>query len=119
MTDRENRLYQKSYGRNRHAPDYTRCCELVMGPERYFNSHQCRRKRGHGPDEAYCKQHDPAVVAARREKQEARWKAEFNRDRIQWNGKVFLEALQQIADGHNDPRGLAQEVIAKFKEGER
>ena len=28
-----------------------------------FQSYQCSRKRGHGPDGLYCKQHDPERIA--------------------------------------------------------
>lgn len=55
----DNKLYPKSYGRwagkpNGTKPDYARCAEHVFGS---YYSHQCSRKRGHGPDQAYCKQH--------------------------------------------------------------
>jgi hypothetical protein len=35
------------------AEDPTRCIEEVDG----WIPHQCSRKRGHGPDGLYCKQH--------------------------------------------------------------
>jgi len=37
--------------------DKTRCIERVWGTERFSTYHQCQRKRGHGPDGLYCKQH--------------------------------------------------------------
>lgn len=37
------------------APDYSRCCEVVSHGTGL--SKQCSRKRGFGPEEAYCKQH--------------------------------------------------------------
>lgn len=38
------------------AEDPTRCTESVL-PAREWISKQCTKKRGHGPDGAYCKQH--------------------------------------------------------------
>lgn len=37
-------------------PDFTRCAEEVHSTYGFIH-HQCSRKRGHGPDNAYCKQH--------------------------------------------------------------
>lgn len=124
MTERSNDLYPKSYGSwagdpKGHQPDYSRCCQEVWSNERWSRHSQCQRKRGHGPDGAYCRQHDPEVVKARRAASDARYKAEFNEKRYGWHGKTFFDALQLIADGHNDARGLARETIDKFKEGER
>jgi len=47
------------------AEDKTRCVESVYHIFRDFISSQCSRKRGHGPDGLYCKQH--AMEIARRE----------------------------------------------------
>ena len=51
--------YRKAYGvwggnPKGHAPNYERCAADVHTGW-HFN--QCSRKRGHGPDGAYCKQH--------------------------------------------------------------
>lgn len=100
------------------APDFTRCCEEVTtyigGWPRY---HQCARKRGHGPDGAYCKQHDPVAVKAREEASQARYTADYNKRRYGFHGEKFFNVLKEIAEGHNDARGLAQETIDKFMEG--
>ena len=37
--------------------DETRCIEEVTETEGWGHRYQCRRKRGHGPDGLYCKQH--------------------------------------------------------------
>ena len=37
------------------TPDYERCCEVVSNG--IGLTKQCSRKRGFGPDNAYCKQH--------------------------------------------------------------
>ncbi len=122
----ENRLYPKSY--NVWAgnpagvrPDYTRCCEAVVPNERggSWHQHQCNRKRGFGPDEAYCKQHDPAAAQKRREASDRKYNEEFNKRRYEWHGKKFFDALQVIANGHNDARQLAKDVIDEFMKGHR
>jgi hypothetical protein len=37
--------------------DETRCLTMVGAPPHYLHFHQCKRKRGHGPDGKFCKQH--------------------------------------------------------------
>jgi hypothetical protein len=102
-----------------HAPDLTRCCEKVFGSLGSPGGKQCSKPRGHGPDGAYCKQHDPAAVKARQVASSAKYDAQMNEARYGWNGRKFYAALVKIAEGHNDARGLAQEVVDEFKKGER
>jgi len=109
--------YKKFYGDNvKHPPDLTRCCEEVT---RYIGNWphygQCTRKRGFGPDEAYCKQHDPEAVAARRKEADERGESKYRQQRLEWAGPRFFKVLKQIADGHNDPRSIAQEAIAPYR----
>lgn len=61
-TKRTPRVYNQWGGRPREE-DAARCIEYVWDG---WRNHQCSRKRGHGPDRLYCKQHDPDAVAARR-----------------------------------------------------
>jgi hypothetical protein len=119
MTERST-LYPKKYGTwagypQGNPPNYGLCCERIFGALGSPGGHQCNRKRGHGPDGAYCKQHDPEAVKARRIAASARYNAEMNEARYGWNGRKFYAALVEIAEGHNDARGLAQEVIDQFK----
>jgi hypothetical protein len=123
-TDIGRKRYQKAYGAwaglpKGNPPDYSRCCEEVHSRDRWTKFYQCTKPRGHGPDGAYCKQHDPAAVQARRTASDARWNEKWNAERYQWHARSFFDALVKIAEGHNDARGLAQEVIAEFKSGER
>lgn len=116
-------LYQKSYGGwagspDGQRPDYTRCCIEVgrpLGRTTMFG--QCLKPRGHGPDGAYCKIHDPDAVKARQAKQHSEYVTKHNKRREEWYGPEFLAALRKIAAGHNDPRALAAEVIATFEAG--
>lgn len=116
-------LYKKAYGAwagfpEGHKPDYSLCCEEISTNERWSKQYQCGRKRGHGPDGAYCKQHDPEAVKARREATDAKQREKWNVKRYEIHGRTFFEALEKIAAGHNDARGLAQAVIDTFRDGE-
>ena len=120
----ENKLYPDKYGDwagnpNGHKPDYNRCCFEVTSTERWARQYQCNRKRGHGPDKAYCKIHDPAAVKARRNAQDDKWDREFNARRYEIHGRKFYDTLKLIAMGHNDARGLAKLVLDEFDAGAR
>jgi hypothetical protein len=111
-----HRLYPKSYGAwggnpSGTVPNYLFCCVAVRPSGRWPVPHQCRKPRGHGPDGAYCKQHDPVVVKAREDARDARGAEKWKARLYEVYGKKFYETLVKIADGHNDARGLAQEVI--------
>ena len=54
-------------------------------------------------------------MKARQEAAERKYRDETNKRQVQWHGSLFLAALRQIADGHNDPRSLAREVIEKYE----
>lgn len=113
-------LYPEYYGLHyqKNAPDYSRCCESVrQADSRWPRYHQCVRKRGHGPDGAYCKQHDPEAVKARDEASRKRSDEQYQNRRYEWHGRSFFDVLVKIAEGHNDARGLAQEAIDKFRKG--
>jgi hypothetical protein len=56
-------------------------------------------------------------VSARRAAAESRQKAKWNNLRYEFHGREFFSTLVKIAEGHNDPRGLAQSVIDVFQEG--
>lgn len=99
------------------AEDPKRCVKSLM--DRWHpGGYQCTRPRGHGPDGCYCKQHDPAAVAARTVVRDAAYSAKLAADNLRRQkaeaGAKALDALKQIADGHNDPRSLAQELLDQF-----
>lgn len=124
VIERDNAAYKPRYGEwagrpNGAAPDYDRCCFEVFSNERGVIHHQCNKKRGYGPGSAYCKTHDPDAVKARQAEAHAKYTKQYNAQRYGLYGREFFNALEQIANGHNDARGLAAEVIAKFKAGER
>lgn len=121
----ENKLYPVSYNQwagnsAGRKPDYERCCEEVSpsGVSSLTMFRQCNRKRGFGPDKAYCKQHDPEARKARQAERDRKYYAKANQDRYKWHGPEFFDVLEKIANGHNDPMTIAKEIIEKFKAGE-
>jgi hypothetical protein len=77
--------------------------------------HQCYNGRGYGPEEAYCKIHDPAKVEARRKASSERGEREFQDMRITLAAPAFFAALCKIADGANDPRQVAADAIKNHR----
>lgn len=109
------RRYNKWAGNpHGHKEDVTLCIVDVTPNERagFAHSHQCNRKRGHGPGGLYCKQHDPESVKARRaasnKAYEDKWHAKMRPYRQR---DAYKKALEEIAAGHNDPRSLAAEAL--------
>lgn len=97
--------------------DLTRCVESVIGNERGSIPRQCSRKRGHGPDGLYCKIHDPAFIAEKDKKEQRKWDLERELSYVtKYKCETFFRALKQIADGHNDARGLAKETIGLLRD---
>jgi hypothetical protein len=111
-------LHKERYGEwggnpsgNRPLPD--RCAhEVYDGMTRIFS--QCARKRGHGPEGAFCKQHDPDMVKARNQKSADDYREKRRREALRQSG-TYIAALRKIADGHNDPRALAAETLDQFE----
>ncbi len=102
------RFYGRAYAGTR--PDFTKCCEGVAGNA--WGSKQCSRANGHGPHGAYCKQHDPVSLKAKKDARYAKWSAESeNSARNREFAAACRKAIRDIAAGHNDPRGLAQSII--------
>jgi hypothetical protein len=91
------------------------CCIATVTPNErggFARSHQCTRKRGHGPDGLYCKQHDPAAVSRREAELRRRYDEKMNRRmRPVHQMETFRSALEKIASGHNDPRAVAIEAL--------
>jgi hypothetical protein len=113
-------LHKKAYGEwagnpRGIPPDPTRCCEEVHERGRGIHFYQCSKPRGYGPEEAYCKIHDPAEVKRRNDKAEAKYREQVRQWKIEKNGPELLEVVQKIANGHNDAMGLAQETLTRLK----
>lgn len=90
-----------------------RCCTQVhfyIG--RWPHTKQCDRK---GVVEEggkfYCKQHSPAEVKKREKASQEKWDAQSKQWILERRGPAAHKVLQQIADGHNDARGLARAFL--------
>lgn len=93
---------------------HPRCQEVVQAYWTNWPSfHQCERRAK--VDGRWCKQHDPEAVKAREAERTAKWNADMATRRVELAGQRFLNALRQIADGHNDPRTLARDTIKEFE----
>ena len=75
--------------------DKTRCIIEVCEPGRGINFYQCRRKHGFGPKGEYCRQHDPAAVAARGKKRTEKYEAERVIRDSRWNDEAVGRWLRQ------------------------
>ena len=111
-------LHRKAYGQwagqpNGTPPDPARCCEEVH--DRFVKFHQCNRNRGYGPEQAFCKQHDPAEKSARAKAADEKYKQDMAKRMIANNGVNFYAALCKIADGDNNPRQTALESIKNYR----
>lgn len=120
MTENEARQIQPPYRRTALHPDY--CCASVNGPGGWLSS-QCDKKIKilYG-SLGYCGIHDPQRVSDRREtadaNRKANWKgqqAEFAREqRLNGFRMTCVDAVRQIAAGHNDPRALCAEILGEY-----
>jgi len=110
--------YQKTYGPSYRGvkADTSRCAAHVSGAG--WGGSQCQRKATCDPNEdgkpTTCKQHSDSSMNARREKQRAAQETDMAKWQERYAAPRMRAALQKIADGHNDPRSLAQEVLAQF-----
>lgn len=99
-------------------PDKRYCVGSVWNGR--MGSYQCSRKPkheygGHG----WCTQHYPPNEHARKEARTAAWRRESAEREARYAREIAerkqkdaaLEAIRKIAAGHNDPRGLALEVL--------
>lgn len=105
--------YPTHYGRwagnpagNPARPDW---CVAVVYNKWHPNGHQCNKKRGHGPDGAYCKQHDPIARDLAEKQRLAKFHKQMDEIRAKRRAEeAVAKAIKLIAEGHNNPRALAQ-----------
>lgn len=103
-----------------HDPMY--CCASVHNGGGSVTFRQCSRtpKVWHG-SLGYCTQHDPVKVLEGRQARDREWassqamkKAEAQRaDDLRRFREACADAVRKIAEGHNDPRALCQELLAE------
>lgn len=74
---------------------------------------QCSKKKKGGSD--WCGVHSPEAVERRKQQSDERYKKQREEaDRKYARPAEYRDALRQIADGHNDPRSLAAEILKKW-----
>lgn len=80
------------------------------------NFSQCARKKVVEVDGiGYCKQHSPEAQEARARQRREREAEEQRRSDYRYRRPAdYKDALREIAAGHNDPRALASEALAKW-----
>jgi hypothetical protein len=120
-------IWQGRFDKNSGNP--AQCRESVHDREGggFFPTHQCVRKPVctrviDGKEYGFCKQHDPEAVKARDKKRHEQWKLEsearsreYDRTkRTEAAMDACKEAIEKIANGHNDPRTLALETLRLF-----
>ena len=104
------RYYGYRFARRRENPEL--CIEHVFSNARGESPHQCKNKRGFGPNGEFCKTHSPDAVEARRNAANARWRSKIERqNRPIETLNAYRQALEAISEGHNDPRSLAAETL--------
>jgi hypothetical protein len=120
----EQKPYVSRFFKESHNPKY--CCASVHDGDRSVGFHQCSRKpKVHYGALGYCRQHDPVAVQAKRDESARKWRAEWDAKKASYARaeaekrlrEDALSAIRQIAAGHNDPRGLASEILARHEAG--
>lgn len=94
------------YGSGNKTPENTDLCVEAVYRHGGWHMGQCCRKRGHGPDDLYCKQHANRIQKrkddqVRYEKEHEMWREEWALEKF--HGKllkgdaVFMHALREMA----------------------
>lgn len=91
------------------------CCGKTRNND--WRPGSCTRKAQ--PGSKFCFQHDPANIEKKQEERKKRWEEEARVREIarQRAARIFdfnqatRSVLQQIADGHNNPRALARKTL--------
>lgn len=100
------------------------CCRRVFSSGS-FRGHLCTKPATVERDgKFYCRTHDPEEEAKRHakrsKKMEEEWAAQraaiAERKRVEGLHAACLATVRAIALGHDDPRALAHDVLAKFAE---
>ena len=104
--------------------DPKRCAVGVTTGERWSRYCQCGGPAKYdaeieGQKVKVCHTHRPDVVA----KREAKKNDRYEKENLAWKRKLerpvdYMKALRAIAAGHNDPRTLAAEALAKWDDAE-
>lgn len=97
------------------------CTERVYS---HYSSKPCGKTPKHDPDArgfpTKCGHHSAAAKKRESEERDAKWRREWEQQMALSAALKEIEpALRKIAEGYNDARGLAQEVIAALDEARK
>lgn len=90
------------------------CKARISSAGTWHRDPQCSRQ---AKKDGYCIQHHPDTVAERDKKRRKADDIAWQKIKLKIYAKEFYEALVKISEGHNDPRGLATEIIDNFNKG--
>lgn len=91
-------------------------CKEQVSLKGTFRFVRCSRPDGHGPDGAYCKQHNPVTRQVKRDARDAKWREEWDKQaRFDKFTRAARQAIRDIAAGHDDARGLAIKILKEFE----
>ena len=114
--EEEKRIYGRWAGNPKgHPEDVTRCIESVTGDGRASISGQCDRRRGHGRDGLYCKQHDPEAVRARSAARAKKWDDKLAAQQRGWDLTAKRAEVARRAQSLVKVRSFGQEFDALAK----
>lgn len=127
-TEEDARIVQYPWsGRyGREIPHNTKyCCASVPDGGRSMGFHQCGNAPKHFYGSlGYCTKHDPNYIIQKKLAWEADYEAKLAAERAKRNLQALkaeftqqcIEAVRTIAAGHNDARGLCQNLLYMFKD---
>lgn len=97
-----------------------KCCAKLRGSDWGYRPSCTRTAKVERDGKHYCAIHDPVRAEQKRQERNATWEAKWKAERDERRrGQAeaalkdrALAAIRVIADGHNDPRALALEVLS-------
>jgi hypothetical protein len=103
-----------------------KCCAEISGGDMWHRPSCTRASKVERGGKFYCAIHDPVRVKEKHEQRATAWDAKWTAERAERERGIAeaalkdraLAAIRLIADGHNDPRSLAVEVLSPTPTGE-
>jgi len=119
------RRYNQWAGNPAGTPENPTRCIVEVRPNDlggYAHRHQCGRKRGHGIDGLYCKQHSPDATAARkaaRDERYRRWSFGFKIDAARRNVSDLAQMVYRQQASFDDLERAVMELEQLIAEHDR
>lgn len=104
-----------------HPYNPTRCAYEVFTNNRGYIHHQCVKKRGHGPDELFCKVHDPEAIKKRQEKQTVRYERKTELAIAPYRKleklQTLIRKMDEISEGDEDEVEILYQIRKLIGDG--